>query len=111
MYIKELEYPEQGLNETLLRAYRHSHTRGVQGIDFDDVIWDEDVQPIVETLRKFGISDFTISCRTTALIDTLAKFQALGVIVKGITKLQYTGTWGTEETDAVLLEVLPLEAE
>ena len=83
----------------------------MQRIDFDNVIWDEDVQPIADTMRKFGITHFTISCRTTSLIDTLAKFQALGVIVKGITKLQYTASWGPDETDAVLLEVLPTETE
>ena len=107
MYIKELESPEQGANRTLLEAYRHSRMHGVDGIDFDDTIWDEDVQPIADAMRRFGITDFTISCRTTDLIDTLAKFQALGVIVKGITKLQYTGAFGTEERDAVLLEVQP----
>ena len=111
MYIKELESPEQGANRTLLEAYRCSRRHGLAEIDFDNTIWDEDVQPIADTMRKFGITDFTISCRTTDLIDTLAKFQALGVVVKGITKLHYIGTFGAEERNAVLLGVLPVKAE
>ena len=50
-------------NMTILNAYENSKKAGNARLDFNDVIWDEDIKAIADTLRKSGIKEFTISIR------------------------------------------------
>ena len=61
-------------------------------IDFHDVIWERDILQIVENLKEFKITEFTISCNFSGLIDTLTKFMNLGCTMIGTTtvKANYT---------------------
>ena len=52
---------ELGINGTLFWAYRTSKETGNELIDFNEVIWDYDIEEIAQTLRANDITEFTIS--------------------------------------------------
>ncbi len=87
---------EWGINPTLFWAYRNSIMAGNEEINFEDVIWDYDIEEIVKTLKENGISVFTISSTFSSLIPTLAEFAKHGFKMAGLTevKAKYTD-WQT----------------
>ena len=87
---------DYGINSTAFWAYRKSIDAGNDLIDFSEVIWDEDVEPIAETFRQSGITEFTISSTFSGLIPTLAAFDKLGFKVTGVTEVNANYTdWMT----------------
>ena len=103
-YIAEFEQPfeacKSGTNYEVHRAYHKSKEVGKDLIDFDDMIWPNDVESIVNTLKVHEVKEFTISCRSTNLIDCLAVFEKFNCKMNGITAVK-TG-WkridGSQET-------------
>ena len=88
----------EGINATAFWAYRRSQDNGNDLIDFSEVIWDEDVEPIAETFRQNGITEFTISSTFSSLIATLAAFDKQGFKMAGITEVNANYTdWMTNE--------------
>ncbi len=89
---------EWGINQTLFWAYRDSITAGNGEINFDDVIWDYDIEEIAKTLKENGITEFTISSTFSNLIPTLAEFEKYGFRMAGLTgvKAKYKD-WQTQE--------------
>lgn len=87
-----------GINQTLFWAYRSSMEAGNDAINFDDVIWDYDIEEITKTLKENDISEFTISSTFSSLIPTLAEFAKHGFQMAGLTevKAKYTD-WHTGE--------------
>ncbi len=85
-----------GINQTLFWAYRNSIAAGNEEINFEDVIWDYDIEEITKTLKENGISEFTISSTFSSLIPTLAEFAKHGFQMAGLTevKAKYTD-WQT----------------
>ena len=81
-----------GISPTVFWAYRTSKKVGNDLIDLHDVIWDNDVAGIVESCKKNGIREFTISCTFSGLIAVLANLEALGFKIGGLTtaKANYT---------------------
>ena len=79
---------EWGINPTLFWAYRNSITAGNDRIDFGEVIWDNDVGEIAETLKENGITEFTISSTFSSLIPTLAEFAKHGFQMAGLTEVK-----------------------
>jgi len=68
------------------------------------MIWPNDVESIVNTLKVHGIKEFTISCRSTNLIYCLTVFEKFNCKMNGLTEVK-TG-WklmdGSPETIPVL---------
>ena len=86
----------KSINPTAFWAYRRSKDAGNDLIDFSEVIWDEDVDPIAETFRENDITEFTISSTFSGLIPTLAAFERHGFKMAGITEVNATYTdWQT----------------
>ena len=84
------------INPTAFWAYRRSEDAGNDLIDFSEVIWDEDIDPIAETFRENDITEFTISSTFSGLIPTLAAFERHGFKMAGITEVNATYTdWQT----------------
>ena len=77
-----------GINPTLFWAYRNSITAGNDRIDFGEVIWDNEVGEIAETLKENGITEFTISSTFSSLIPTLAEFARNGFQMAGLTEVK-----------------------
>lgn len=87
-----------GINQTLFWAYRSSMEAGNDEINFDDVIWDYDIEEIAKTLKENGISEFTISSTFSSLIPTLAEFVKHGFQMAGLTEVRAKYTdWKTGE--------------
>ncbi len=99
---KAMNLEEYGINSTMFWAYCNSKTVGNDQIDLDDVIWEEDIEAIVKTLRENDIHEFTISCTFSNLIDRLAAFEKHGFKMTGLTevKVKYTD-WLTGEYKVV----------
>ena len=88
----------EGINGTAFWAYHKSIDAGNYLIDFSEVIWDEDVEPIAETFRANGITEFTISSTFSGLIATLAALDKQGFKMAGITEVNANYTdWMTNE--------------
>ena len=85
-----------GINGTAFWAYRKSIEAGNNRIDFSEVIWDEDIDAIVQTFADNGITEFTISSTFSGLIPTLAAFDKHGFKMAGITEVNASYTdWQT----------------
>ena len=104
-YIAEFEQPfkacKSGTNYTVYKAYHKSKEAGKDLIDFNDIIWPDDVKAIVATLRGNNIREFTISCRFCDMPDRLADFEKLGCTAEGTTKIK-TGLDGILATAKAL---------
>ena len=86
----------EGINPTAFWAYRNSCRCGNELIDFNEVIWDEDIEPITATLEANGITEFTISSNFSGLIKTLVAFEKLGYRMVGTTEVKANYTdWQT----------------
>ncbi len=81
-----------GINSTIYRAYFNSKDAGNELIDFNDVIWDEDVLEIVRTCRENDIREFTISSTMSSIIATIAEFEKHGCKMFGIMQINATYT-------------------
>ena len=107
-YIAEFEQPfeacKSGTNYEVYRSYHKSKEIGEDLIDFNELIWPNEIKAIVNTLKANDIKNFTISCRSTNLIDCLAAFEKFNCKMNGITEVK-TG-WklmdGSQETISAL---------
>lgn len=79
---------ENGINLTLFCAYRQTKHSGNELIDFSEVIWDRDIEPISEFFKAQGIMGFTISSTFSSLIATLAGFEKQGFRIAGLTEVK-----------------------
>lgn len=64
-------YADLGINPAFGAAYFYSLEAGNDLINFGEVIWDYDIDPILVDCRKFGIKEFTISNTFSSLITTI----------------------------------------
>ena len=101
-YIEEFEKVMAG--EIKFWAYEMSVENNNDYLNFNDVIWPEDIAPIVEACKKHEIKEFTISSTYAGVTTTLADFEEHGCKVCGLTKAN-TGYKG-ETVPAIKLQVL-----
>ena len=80
-------YSEIGINSTFGAAYFYSLEAGNDLINFDEVIWDHDIDEILENCRRFGIEGFTISSTFSSLITTIAELQKRGCKLEGLIEI------------------------
>lgn len=91
---------ELGINDTMFWAYRTSKHCENDFINFNDVINDYDVEDIVKTLKANNITEFTISSTFSGLVEILAAFDKLNVIMAGMTTVKVdTYNFETMELD------------
>ena len=69
-------------------AYSHAKDAGNELPNFEEVLWDRDVEEIVEDCRKFGVKEFTISCGASGWIGLLSLFEEKGVRIVGTVKIK-----------------------
>ena len=63
------------------RAYEKSMDNENEILDFDDIIWDRDVEALTACMKENGIKAFTYSCRATDAIETLWLFKEAGCTI------------------------------
>ena len=85
------EVIDESINYTVFRAYRIGLKTKNDTIDFGEVIWNQDVEGVVETLREFGFESFTISNTASGMTELVAEFLKHGCKLAGMTvvKTQY----------------------
>ena len=76
-----------GINRTFYWAYIKTQETTNENLDFEDVIWESDVEGIIKNCKEFGLKEFTISSKFTNLIDILAEFEKQGAKLIGLTKV------------------------
>lgn len=81
---------EENINIRLFWAYKHSLEAGNDLINFYDVIWEHDVESIVECLSNNKINEFSISSNFSGLITILAEFDKHSFTMAGITDAKET---------------------
>lgn len=89
---------DEGINPTAFWAYRNSCDCGNELIDFNEVIWEQDIEAIGATFEANGITEFTISSNFSGLIKTLVAFEKIGFKMAGTTQVNASHTdWMTGE--------------
>ena len=89
---------EAGINGTMFWAYRESKEAGNELIDFNETIWEREVEEIVKACRDNDVKQFTISSTFSGLIKIIAEFEKYGCKLGGLThvKARYTDIWTKE---------------
>jgi len=100
---------DAGINHTFYWAYRSALNTGNDLIDLNDVVWDKDIQPIINHCSEFGISEITMSSNYSGAIQTLGLFEDKGCKIVGLTKVKsqyadfHTGEY--EIVNAVVIQM------
>ena len=84
---KDVRLEDVGLNRTFYWAYIRTQETTNENLDFEDVIWENDVEGIIKNCKEFGLKEITISSRYSGLIDVLAEFEKQGAKLVGLTKV------------------------
>ena len=88
----------EGINRTMFWAYRDTKDAGAADLNFHEVIWEEDIEPIVKTCREEGIEQITISSTFSGLTETLWKLTEHGCTIAGMKKVPMRYTEYDRET-------------
>lgn len=98
-----------GINRTFYWAYIKTQETTNENLDFEDVIWESDVEGIIKNCKEFGLKEITISSRFSSLIDILAEFEKQGSKLAGLTQVTSRfyacGTNNYELINAVKIEI------
>ena len=98
-----------GINRTFYWAYIKTQETTNENLDFEDVIWESDVEGIIKNCKEFGLKEITISSRFASLIDILAEFEKQGAKLAGLTQVTSRfyacGTNNYELINALKIEV------
>ncbi len=84
---KDVRLEDVGINRTFYWAYIRTQETTNENLDFEDVIWENDVEGIIKNCKEFGLKEITISSRFSSLIDILAEFEKQGAKLVGLTKV------------------------
>ena len=97
------------INRTFYWAYIKTQETTNENLDFEDVIWESDVEGIIKNCKEFGLKEITISSRFASLIDILAEFEKQGAKLAGLTQVTSRfyacGTNNYEFINAVKIEI------
>lgn len=86
--IKNETVAELNINNTFYWAYSETQERKNQYLNFNDIIWSDDIDAIMADLKRYGIKTFTISNASTGLRDNLADFCERGCKIAGMVKVK-----------------------
>lgn len=96
------DYKATGINHAAYWAVDRRKKTGNKLLDFNDAIWDRDIPEIVDTLKRMGETEFTISSTYSSLVETLAGFDKLGVTISGMTEVNANTTaFNSNEFDRI----------
>lgn len=100
------DFFNDGINPTMYWAYMKSIEAENELLDFNDVVWEHDIQPIVDTCNKVGITEFTISSNFTGLLKTMYELEKRGFKVVGITEVRASYMDFEKQDKAIIPAVL-----
>lgn len=76
----------------VFKMYENAQDRGNEYIDLHDNIWDKDIAPLIERLRKADIRKFTSSSTWSSMVGTAWLFVQNGCKLEGMTEINGTCT-------------------
>lgn len=95
-------FKDLGINSTFGAAYFYSQDAGNELINFAEVIWDDDIDEIIENCKRLGVTEFTISSTFSSLIETIAELQKRGCTLDGLVEINSRyDNWKTGEKDRI----------
>ena len=71
----------------MFQRYKEARERGNEYIDLNDVIWDNQVEGLIETFRRLGIEKFTFSSGWSDAVKTAWLFLENGCTPEGMTEI------------------------
>lgn len=84
---KEISCEDAHINYSVFDAYRNSKRHKQELLNFDDCIWERDIEPIIAACKEHGIKEITISSTFSGLLETLEIFAEYGCEIIGLTKV------------------------
>lgn len=96
---------DKKINPNLLYSYKSSKKANLEYIDFQDVIWDAEIEPIVSECKKQGIEYITISSCFSHLLSTVNLFISAGCTLVGLINItdMYAPSYSDVKTKPALL--------
>ncbi len=98
---------DAGINATMFWAYRNSLRAGADELNFDEVIWDYDIDYIVNTCRAEGIKRITISSTFSSLAVVVWELTKRGCAVEGMKLVPTAYTHYDWETKKEIRDKVP----
>ena len=85
--LKETIKNEENGFRTIWTMYEKARDNQNMYIDFNEVIWDNEVPSIIKTLRDNGIEKFTFSSTWSSAVKTAWLFKENGCTLEGLTEV------------------------
>ena len=79
-----ITFEELGVQRTFFWAYKYSIEAETRFLDFNDVIWEQDIPGIIDSCRRFEIKRFTISCPMSSMAEIIWAFRKQGCNLVGM---------------------------
>ena len=70
------------------RDYEDAQERGNACIDFSECIWEKEIPQMVADLKRFGITEFTLSSTYSSIVKTAWIFQQNGCSFEGMEEIK-----------------------
>ena len=105
MNAKPADHPE--VCYRLVFAYGRSINKNADALDFDDIVWDNEVVDIVKGCREEGIERITISSTFSGLTDLLWEFVKNGCRIVGMKQVPAPYTEYDHETKETFFPLIP----
>jgi hypothetical protein len=86
----EEAFKKANINNTFYWAYRRSVDKGLDIIDFTEVIWPSEIDEIISQLKKYEIKQFALSTTFSGLLETVQSFIDKGCTLGSMIKLEGT---------------------
>ena len=100
---------EHGINHTLYWAYQTSLEAKNDTIDFNNVIWADDVEPIIDACKKYGFERITISSTFSSMNSILWQFLERGCTVEGMQQvnMRFKNIWTgkRDQQPAIMIKI------
>ena len=108
--IERLENAKRNeVNHTLYWAYKDSQQAGTEDLNFGDVIWEQDIQAIVDFCKEEKIDQITISSTFSSLTTVLWELEQLGCKMSGMKKVPMRyNKLGTNERDTAVAIIVKM---
>ena len=95
-------YPYTGGEMKAYWVFKNRRENGTEEFEMSDYCWDKEFHDFIETLRKLGITEFTLTNQSTALMENIHGFIAEGCTMIGAhTLTKQSLRWGEEQTEKV----------
>ena len=96
------EYPYSSGEMKAFWVFR-KRTENLNGeFEMDDFCWESECHDFIETLRRLGIAEFTVTATSTALMGNIHGYAAEGCTMQGLhTITKKEKRWGSDEHETV----------